>query len=51
LSYFVPGQKLGGGATGHAKRAGKKSNINSKINLKTTVELKMFSHFGKFWLN
>jgi hypothetical protein len=65
LSYYVPGQKPGGGATGHAKRAGggrtrnlmiilkiiRKSNLNSKINLKTTVELKMFSHYVKFWLN
>jgi hypothetical protein len=24
-------------------------NVNSKINLKITVELKMFSHFVKFW--
>jgi hypothetical protein len=29
----------------------RKNNINSKINLKTTVELKMFGHFVKFWLN
>jgi hypothetical protein len=26
-------------------------NLNSKINFKTTVELKLFSHFVKFWLN
>jgi hypothetical protein len=26
LSYYVPEQKLGGGATGHAKRAGRRSN-------------------------
>jgi hypothetical protein len=26
-------------------------NVNSKINLEITVELKMFSHFVKFWLN
>jgi hypothetical protein len=25
-------------------------NVNSKINLKITVELKMLSHFVKFWL-
>jgi hypothetical protein len=25
-------------------------NLNSKSNLKITVELKMFSHFVKFWL-
>jgi hypothetical protein len=25
-------------------------NVNSKINLKITVRLKMFSHFVKFWL-
>jgi hypothetical protein len=25
--------------------------VNLKINLKTTVELYMFSHFVKFWLN
>jgi hypothetical protein len=24
LSYYVPGQKLGGGATGHVKRAGRR---------------------------
>jgi hypothetical protein len=25
-------------------------NVNSKINLKITAELKMLSHFVKFWL-
>jgi hypothetical protein len=25
-------------------------NVNSKINLKITVELEMFSHFVRFWL-
>jgi hypothetical protein len=64
LSYYVPGQKLGGGATGHAKRAGRRPdpkfddytqnlqicNVNSEINLKITVELKMLSRFVKFWL-
>jgi hypothetical protein len=65
LSYYVPGQKLGGGATGHAKREGggrfqnlmiilkilRICNVNSKTNLKITVELEMFSHFVKFSLN
>jgi hypothetical protein len=51
LSYYVPGQKLGGGVTGLAKRAGggwaqnliiilkilQKSILNSKINLKIPV--------------
>jgi hypothetical protein len=26
-------------------------NVNSKFNLEITVELKMFSHFVKFWLS
>jgi hypothetical protein len=26
-------------------------DLNSEINLKITVELKIFSHFVKFWLN
>jgi hypothetical protein len=26
LSYYVPGQKPGGGATSHAKRAGRRSD-------------------------
>jgi hypothetical protein len=65
LSYYVPGQKPGGGATGHAKWVGWRRdpifddytqnssdfNLNSKINLKITVELKMFSHHVKFRLN
>jgi hypothetical protein len=61
---YVPGQNPGDGATDHVKREGhrpdpkfdhytsnssEKQYINSKINLKT--ELKMFSHFVKFWLN
>jgi hypothetical protein len=48
LFYYVPGQKLGVGATGHAKMAGRRSNPkfedytkNSEINFKTTVELKI----------
>jgi hypothetical protein len=62
LSHYVTGQKPGGGTTSHAKRAGggrtqylmiilkilRICNVNSKINLKITVELKMFSHFVKF---
>jgi hypothetical protein len=65
LSSYVSGQKPGGGTTGHAKRAGRlldpkfddytqnSSDLQSKfkINLKITVELKIFSHFVKFWLN
>jgi hypothetical protein len=27
LSYYVPGQKLGGGATGHAKMAGRRPDL------------------------
>jgi hypothetical protein len=50
LSYHVPGQKLGDGATGHAKKGQnliiilqicRKSNPNSKINLEITVKLKI----------
>jgi hypothetical protein len=29
LSYYIPGQKPGGGATGHAKRAGRR--LDSKL--------------------
>jgi hypothetical protein len=52
LSYYFPGQKPGGGATGHAKRAGRRPDPKfndytqiSKINLKITVELKMLNQF------
>jgi hypothetical protein len=65
LSSYVSGQKPGGGITGHAKRVGRRPdpkfdhilkilricNLNSKINLKISVELNIFSHFVKFWLN
>jgi hypothetical protein len=65
LSLYVPGQKPGGGATGHARRAGggqtknlmillkilRKSNLNSKIDLKITIEFKIFSQFVKILIN
>jgi hypothetical protein len=66
LSDYVPGQKPGGGITGHTKKAGgggrtqnlmilikilRIGNLNSKIDLKITVVFKMLSHFVKFWLN
>jgi hypothetical protein len=58
LSYNVPGKTPGGEATGHAKWAGRRPDPkfddypqNSRINLKITVELEIFSHFVKFWLN
>jgi hypothetical protein len=61
LSYYVSGQKPRGGATGHAERAGRRldpklddytknsSDLQSKF--KITVELRIFSHFLKYWLN
>jgi hypothetical protein len=64
LSYYVSGQKPGGGSTGHAKRAGRQpdpkfddytqnsSDLQCKFKNESqkTVELKMLSHFVKFWL-
>jgi hypothetical protein len=63
LSHYISGQKLGGGATGHAKKAGwwptknlmiilkilRKSNLNSKPNLKITKDV--FNQFVKIWIN
>jgi hypothetical protein len=65
LSYYVPGQKLGGGTTGHAKKAGRRPDPKfddytqkfSDLQLKfknrpqNTVVFKMLSHFVKYWLN
>jgi hypothetical protein len=65
LSYYVSEQKpvgappvtpkgRGGGRTQNLMiilKILRICNLNLKINLKITVELKMFSHFVKFWLN
>jgi hypothetical protein len=61
---FSPGQKPGGGAPSHAKRAGRRpdpkfddytqnsSDLQCKFKNQSeiTVKLKMFSHFVKFLL-
>jgi hypothetical protein len=45
LYYYASGQKLGGGATGDDKRV---DDLNSKINIKISVQLRIFSHLVKF---
>jgi hypothetical protein len=55
LSYYVSGQKPGGGATGHAQKAGRRPDKKfvdfTQNSSSIAIELKNIYHFVKFRIN